>query len=542
MASEPYGVVEETTTYLRMDGETPADPPTRAPPRSDRPLLGAGPARSTASSGWPTTARRCRSRPTSWRTAEITTRDIDRGGFPHFLLKEITEAPASFRKTLRGQDRSSATAGSACGSATRPCPPRCAADLRAGRIRRVVVIGQGTAAVAGQSVAAALATALARRPRAGRGACWPPSCRGSSCADDMSDTLVVAVSQSGTTTDTNRTVDLVRARGGAGGRHRQPPQQRPGRQGRRRAVHLRRSRRRDERGVDQGVLRPGGRRLPAGRGARRARSGCGTAPTRRAAGRPARAARRHGAGPRAAAGASPTPPGGSRRAGGTGPSSATDPTASPPTRCGSSCPSSATSRSPATRTEDKKHIDLSSEPLILVCAAGLSGSTADDVAKEVAIYRAHKAAPVVIATEGEERFSAALQADRRCPRSTRPGVRAVGHGRAPVRLRGGPVHRRPGPAAAGGPGRHRGGGVVAAGGPAATATTCSTGSRPTLEPVVGPVLRRAAQPATTTATSRPARPCGWHRSCATPLGSCPLEAYQVEHGKVGHAERAWSRT
>src|SRR5262245_43374830 len=60
-------------------------------------------------------------------------------------------------------------------------------------------------------------------------------------------------------------------------------------------------------------------------------------------------------------------------------------------------------------TEDKKHIDLSAEPLILVCAAGLVGSTADDVAKEVAIYRAHKAAPIVIASEGEERFSAALQ-------------------------------------------------------------------------------------------------------------------------------------
>src|SRR4029450_11252025 len=61
-------------------------------------------------------------------------------------------------------------------------------------------------------------------------------------------------------------------------------------------------------------------------------------------------------------------------------------------------------------TEDKKHIDLSSEPLILVCAAGLTGSNADDVAKEVAIYRAHKAAPVVIATEGEGRYTAALQA------------------------------------------------------------------------------------------------------------------------------------
>src|SRR3546814_11267442 len=59
-------------------------------------------------------------------------------------------------------------------------------------------------------------------------------------------------------------------------------------------------------------------------------------------------------------------------------------------------------------TEDKKHIDLSCEPLILVCAAGLEGSTADDVAKEVAIYRAHKASPIVIATDGQARYSAAL--------------------------------------------------------------------------------------------------------------------------------------
>jgi glutamine---fructose-6-phosphate transaminase (isomerizing) len=58
-------------------------------------------------------------------------------------------------------------------------------------------------------------------------------------------------------------------------------------------------------------------------------------------------------------------------------------------------------------TEDKKHIDLSAEPLVLVCAAGLSGPTADDAAKEVAIYRAHKAAPIVIAGEGA-RFPSAL--------------------------------------------------------------------------------------------------------------------------------------
>ncbi|MEC8975779.1 MAG: SIS domain-containing protein, partial [Actinomycetota bacterium] len=60
-------------------------------------------------------------------------------------------------------------------------------------------------------------------------------------------------------------------------------------------------------------------------------------------------------------------------------------------------------------TEDKKHIDLSSEPLIFVCASGLSGSNLDDVAKEVAIYRAHKATAIVVANDNESRFGAATE-------------------------------------------------------------------------------------------------------------------------------------
>jgi glucosamine--fructose-6-phosphate aminotransferase (isomerizing) len=52
--------------------------------------------------------------------------------------------------------------------------------------------------------------------------------------------------------------------------------------------------------------------------------------------------------------------------------------------------------------EDKKHIDLSAEPMIFVCAPSISGPNATDIAKEVAIFRAHKAAPVVVVPEGEE--------------------------------------------------------------------------------------------------------------------------------------------
>ena len=70
-------------------------------------------------------------------------------------------------------------------------------------------------------------------------------------------------------------------------------------------------------------------------------------------------------------------------------------------------------------TEDKKHIDLSSEPLILVCAAGLIGSTADDVAKEVAIYRAHKAAPDRHRHRGRGALPRRARGDHRARRSSR---------------------------------------------------------------------------------------------------------------------------
>ena len=44
-----------------------------------------------------------------------------------------------------------------------------------------------------------------------------------------------------------------------------------------------------------------------------------------------------------------------------------------------------------------------------MCATGLSGSNVDDVAKEIAIYRAHKATPIVVASEGDTRFEAAAE-------------------------------------------------------------------------------------------------------------------------------------
>jgi glucosamine--fructose-6-phosphate aminotransferase (isomerizing) len=60
--------------------------------------------------------------------------------------------------------------------------------------------------------------------------------------------------------------------------------------------------------------------------------------------------------------------------------------------------------------ENKKHIDLSAEPLILVCAAGSPEAVTGDIVKDVAIFKAHKSAVVVFADEGEGRFDALADA------------------------------------------------------------------------------------------------------------------------------------
>src|SRR5215510_7760118 len=211
VASEPYGLVEETPTYLRMDGETPADPQRPGATRGQIVTLDADSAGELA--GLRRFAYDGTALPVTddeLQHAEITTRDIDRGASPHYLLKEISEAPASFRKTLRG--RIAAGAGDRLTVELGPesLPDAVRGRLRDGTLRRVVAIGQGTAAVAGQSFAAALTSATGNLLVDAMPA---TELSGFALRRDMHDMLVVAISQSGTTTDTNRTVDLVRARG-----------------------------------------------------------------------------------------------------------------------------------------------------------------------------------------------------------------------------------------------------------------------------------------------------------------------------------------
>jgi glucosamine--fructose-6-phosphate aminotransferase (isomerizing) len=403
VASEPYGVIELTGSYLRMDGETPANPDNPTASRGQIVVLDAAVAGTLdgiermAYDGTPLPVTA-----DDLTAAQITTRDIDRGDFRHFLLKEITEAPGSFRKTLRGKlvDRDGQPAV-VLGDETLPADVR--SGLRSGEIDRVLVIGQGTAAVAGQALAAALERSCADVDL--RAQALPATeLSGFGLRASMADTLVVAISQSGTTTDTNRTVDLVRARGA-------------------KVVAIVNRRGSDLTDKADGILYTSDGRdvemsvastkafysqIAAGLLLAAAISdevGGSVDPALLAALRDLPEAMSEVLARRATvAEAAHTLAPAKRYWAVVGNGANRIAAAEVRIKLSELCYKSIASDS----TEDKKHIDLSAEPLILVCAAGLEGSTADDVAKEVAIYRAHKASPIVIASDGQSRFASAL--------------------------------------------------------------------------------------------------------------------------------------
>ena len=405
VASEPYGVVELASRYLRLDGETPGNPDNPTTSRGQIVELdreGAGTLEGLGRWAYDGTALS----PTEadLDRADITTRDIDRGAYPHFLLKEITEAPGSFQKTLRARIRDvEGRLVPDLGAETLPEPLR--ARLRRGSIRRVLLIGQGTAAIAGRAVASTFQQDLLARG-IGVEALPATELSGFGLSEDMTDTVVVAVSQSGTTTDTNRTVDLVRARGAtvlaivnrrnsdlcdkadgvlftSDGRDVEmsvastkafyaqvaagllliaaiAEEAEGGDRSDDGAVH--------ERADSRSHLLHELRRLPdAMRETLERRSDIAAAARELAPRRRYWAVVGNGMNHVAAQELR--------------------------IKLSELCYKSIA----CDVTEDKKHIDLSAEPMILVCAAGLGGSNLDDVAKEVAIYRAHKASPIVIA-------------------------------------------------------------------------------------------------------------------------------------------------
>jgi glucosamine--fructose-6-phosphate aminotransferase (isomerizing) len=420
-SSELYGLVEETPFFIKMDGERPARP---EKPESTGQIVildqdapgGAAGIRGLFYDGTPLSFGE-----DAVKRAEITTRDIDRGDYPHYFLKEITESALSVRKTLRGKYRIEQVGGTertVFNLGPDIVPEGIREALRTKKIRRIAVIGHGTAAVAGSAVADAMEVYL-------RGSGILVEARiaselsGFCLENDLSDTLIIPITQSGTTTDTNRAVAMAAERGA-------------------KVIAIVNRRQSDITAKADGVFYTSDGRdiemavastkafysqIIAGhilaldlarllstlseervaeelRLLEQAPELMGKVLARKEEIRSA--AERLAKGKRYWAVV------------GNGPNKA----AADEIRIKLSELCYQTISSDV--VENKKHIDLSAEPLILVCAAGSPETVMGDIVKDVAIFKAHNSAVVVFTDEGEERFDAIADAVIRIPRAPLP--------------------------------------------------------------------------------------------------------------------------
>jgi glucosamine--fructose-6-phosphate aminotransferase (isomerizing) len=408
--SEVYGFIEQTQQYLKMDGEKIVDGRNG---RTQGQIFildqnaagGLDGIQAMYYDGTPIALQ-----PEDIKQTALTSRDINRQDFPHYFLKEISEAPDSVAKTLynRWKIKDARQNLWAIDLDATVVPPDLRQDLGSGRIRRIYFVGQGTAGVAALACANLLSYYL-DDPSLQISALKASELSGfmldaGDAGRRMADALVVAISQSGTTTDTNRTVDMVRERG---------------------ARTLAIVNRRDSDltfKVDGVLYTSSGRDIEMSVASTKAfysQIVAGallslliaalkgrrddvfiTQELRQLLALPEKMQRVIAMRDAIAASA--------RRlavtktywaAVGSGPNKASADEIR--IKLSELCYKTISSDF----VEDKKHIDLSSEPLIIVCAAGCRNTVIGDIVKDTAIFKAHKATPVVIADEDEDRFA-----------------------------------------------------------------------------------------------------------------------------------------
>ena len=160
-ASEVYGLVEQTNRYIRLDGATEHIP---GHPESAGQIfiLNDKATELEGLEAFHLDGSPIELSEKNIRIAEITTRDINRGHFEHFLLKEIFDAPSSIEKTLQGkyfiENKFDGQAKVNLGPEV--FPVELAEKFKNRQISRILLIGQGTAAVAGIAIASMMQRAL----------------------------------------------------------------------------------------------------------------------------------------------------------------------------------------------------------------------------------------------------------------------------------------------------------------------------------------------------------------------------------------------
>jgi glutamine---fructose-6-phosphate transaminase (isomerizing) len=421
-SSELYGLVEGTSRFLKMDGEKLAIP--QEPGTSGQIFIlnqessgGITGIEALYYNGLPLVLEE-----SDLREAEITTRDIDRGSHPHYFLKEISESALSVRKTLRGKYRilgeTDAEKQVVFNLGTDVVPENVRQAFLHDEIRRIVVIGHGTAAVAGAAIADAMERYL-KGARIKIEAKIASELSGFFLEDDLKDTLVMPITQSGTTTDTNRAVAMAVERGAS-------------------VIAIVNRRQSDITGRSDGVFYTSdGRDIEMSVASTKAFYSqivaghilalylaqlLGTLPGHQIVEELRSLEQAPDMMNRVLNQKEQIRNSVSKLAGqkkywavvGSGPNKA----AADEIRIKLSELCYKTISSDV--VENKKHIDLSAEPLIIVCAAGNPETVMGDIVKDVAIFKAHKAGVIVFADEGEDRFHSIADAVISIPRAAMP--------------------------------------------------------------------------------------------------------------------------
>jgi glucosamine--fructose-6-phosphate aminotransferase (isomerizing) len=401
-ASEIYGLVEETARYVKMEGEKTVNGGSQGQIFIlDQDSTGdLSDIKALHYDGTPLGLSE-----DAIKETEIASRDIDRQAYAHYFMKEIFESPQSVEKTVQTKWRLTETDGNRHVVTILDdtvIPRRLAAAFTQGKIKKVLFIGQGTAGVSACGCAELLRYYLADTDirilplKASEFS-------GSLSEDDLSDTLVIAVTQSGTTTDTNLAVDMAKERG---------------------AYTLALVNRRDSDitfKVDGVLFTSTGRDIEmsvASTKAYYAQIAAGGILGLKLAqmtsqrddsfilGELQRLMKLPSIMKKVLALEAEISQSAHRFASskkywavvGSG----YNKIAADEIRIKLSELCYKTISSDV--VEDKKHIDLSSEPLIVICAAGHKGTVINDIIKDTAIFKAHQATTIVIATEGEEGF------------------------------------------------------------------------------------------------------------------------------------------
>ncbi len=405
LASEIYGLVEATARYLRMDGEAVVEGKSGKTQgqifvldqNSGGGLEGI---RAMYYDGTPIQFFE-----KDIKETEITSRDIDRQNYPHYFLKEISESPQSVEQTIEGRVAIIEKDGKQYPQIlldTSVIPARLESALRKNRIRRVLFIGQGTAGVAASGCSGVLRDYLSHtdiRVDAFKASEFS----GFMVDDTLEDTLVIAITQSGTTTDTNRAIDMAREQG---------------------AHTLAIVNRRDSDitfKVDGVLYTSTGRDIEMSVASTKAyysQIAAGSilglklaqltgnitddlvlAEIEHLLKLPAsmkEVLAKHKEIGRSAEKLAVTKRYWAIVGSGPNKTSADEIRIKLSELCYKTVSSDV--------VEDKKHIDLSAEPLIFVCAAGNREDVVSDIVKDTAIFKAHQAVPIVVTTEGESRF------------------------------------------------------------------------------------------------------------------------------------------